>query len=168
MPAEPGLPFDPIARAGDLWERHYGDSTAMRFVTSIMRAQQILLAVLDGALKPYGITFARYEVLVLIAFSREGRLPLSKIGQRLQVHPTSVTNAIDRLVTGGLVARTPDATDRRRVFASLTPRGEQVVQQATDALTAIEFGVPGLGEADQRQGFTLLTALRVAAGDFTP
>ncbi|MDQ2757903.1 MAG: MarR family transcriptional regulator [Actinomycetota bacterium] len=166
MAVEKGLPFDPVARAGDLWEEHFGDSTAMRFVTSVMRAQQILLATLDGALKPHGITFARYEVLVLIAFSREGRLPLSKIGQRLQVHPTSVTNAIDRLVAAGLVARAPDETDRRRVFASLTPEGKEVVQQATEALMAVDFGVPGLEDDDQRAGFTLLRTLRVAAGDF--
>ncbi len=166
MPVEPGLPFDPIARAGDLWDERFGDSTAMRFVTSVMRAQQILLSTLDAALKPYNITFARYEVLVLIAFSREGRLPLSKIGQRLQVHPTSVTNAIDRLVAAGLVARTTDDVDRRRVFASLTPEGKDVVQRATDTLTAADFGVPGLAEDDQRAGFTLLRTLRVAAGDF--
>ena len=166
MPAEQGLPFDPIARAGDLWDEHFGDSTAMRFVTSVMRAQQILLATLDAALKPYHITFARYEVLVLVAFSREGRLPLSKIGQRLQVHPTSVTNAIDRLVAAGLVARTADETDRRRVFASLTTEGKDVVHRATDALMAVDFGVPGLEDDDQRAGFVLLRTLRVAAGDF--
>ena len=35
----------------------------MAAVTSIMRAQQILLAELDGLLRPYGLTFARYEAL---------------------------------------------------------------------------------------------------------
>lgn len=166
MPAEPGLDFDPIARAGDLWEERFGDSTAMRFVTSVMRAQQILLATLDTTLKPLGITFARYEVLVLLDFSRSGRLPLSKIGQRLQVHPTSVTNAVDRLVAAGLVDRAVDETDRRRVFASLTAQGHDVVRQATEALTAVGFGVPGLADADQHAGFSLLRTLRAAAGDF--
>ena len=40
-------------------------------------------------LRPYGITFSRYEALVLLTFSRRGSLPLSKIGERLQVHATS-------------------------------------------------------------------------------
>ncbi|GAA1901296.1 MarR family winged helix-turn-helix transcriptional regulator [Lapillicoccus jejuensis] len=160
------LDFDPVDRAGDLWERHFGDATAMRFVTSVMRAQQILLATLDATLKPYGVTFARYEVLVLLHFSRDGRLPLSKIGQRLQVHPTSVTNAIDRLVAAGLVDRAADETDRRRVFASLTPRGTQVVTDATAALMGLEFGVVGLDDEDQTRGFDLLRGLRAAAGDF--
>ena len=42
------LPFDPIERAASIWERRFGDSRAMAAVTSIMRAQQILLAELDG------------------------------------------------------------------------------------------------------------------------
>jgi hypothetical protein len=38
----------------------------MAAVTSIMRAQQILLGELDALLRPYGLTFARYEALVLL------------------------------------------------------------------------------------------------------
>ena len=55
----------------------------MAAVTSIMRAQQILLAELDAVLRPYGLTFARYEALVLLTFSRCGVLPLGLIGERL-------------------------------------------------------------------------------------
>src|SRR6202034_2267812 len=89
--------FDPIARAADIWERRFGDSRAMAAVTSIMRAQQILIAELDALLRPHGLTFARYEALVLLQFSREGSLPLRLIGQRLMVHPTSVPNIINTL-----------------------------------------------------------------------
>lgn len=121
----------------------------MRVATSIMRVQQLVLGECDRALKPHGITFARYEVMRLLSFSREGRLALSVIGERLMVHPTSVTNAIDRLVASGLVERTPDAEDRRRVFASLTKEGTTVLRQATKALMDAEFGV-GVLSADER------------------
>jgi hypothetical protein len=60
----------------------------MAAITSIMRAHQILLAEVDAVVKPYGLTFARYEALVLLTFSKEGELPMSKIGERLMVHPT--------------------------------------------------------------------------------
>ncbi|OUZ07646.1 MarR family transcriptional regulator [Aeromicrobium sp. PE09-221] len=156
------LEFDPIERAGDLWERHVGDATSMRLVTSLMRAQQIVLARLEAVLKPLGITFARYEVLRLLSFSRFGSLPLSKIGERLMVHPTSVTNAIDRLVAQGLVTRAVDEGDRRRVLASLTAEGGQVLDQATQALVAIDFGVDGLTSDQQRQAYELLRVLRSA------
>ncbi|WP_370617861.1 MarR family winged helix-turn-helix transcriptional regulator [Mumia sp. Pv 4-285] len=166
MPDGHRLPFDPVERAGELWESHFGDATAMRLATSVMRVQQLLLAELDAALKPYAITFARYEVLVLLTFSQAGSLPLSKIGERLMVHPTSVTNAIDRLEAQGLVRRDADPGDRRRTLASLTAAGRSVVAEATTALTAIDFAITGLDTVEQDATFALLQRLRAAAGDF--
>ena len=135
------LPFDPIERAASIWERRFGDSRAMAAVTSIMRAQQILLAELDGLLRPHGLTFARYEALVLITFSRAGELPMRTIGQRLMVHPTSVTNIIDRLERQGLVSRRPNPEDGRGTLAGITPEGRAVTARATKDLMAAEFGL---------------------------
>lgn len=166
MPDAPKLEFDPIERAGDIWSRHIGDATSMRLATSIMRVQQLISAELDAVLKPLGITFARYEVLVLLSFSSAGRLSLSKIGERLMVHPTSVTNAMDRLESQGLVRRVADQQDRRRTFAELTPAGEKVLTDATAAVTAIDFAVSGLSAEQQDQTYQLLRRLRSSAGDF--
>jgi DNA-binding MarR family transcriptional regulator len=166
MPRDPKLPFDPIERAGEIWSRRIGASTSMKLATSIMRVQQLILAELDAALKPHGITFARYEVLVLISFSAEGTLPLSKIGERLMVHPTSVTNAIDRLELQGLVRRRPDEADRRRTFAELTADGKKVLAASTKAVMAIEFAIDGLSAKEQEQTYALLRSLRSSAGDF--
>jgi len=166
MPADAKLPFDPIERAGEIWSRHIGDPTSMRLATSIMRVQQLISAELDAVLKPLGITFARYEVLVLLSFSATGQLPLSKIGERLMVHPTSVTNAMDRLQSQGLVRRVADETDRRRTFAELTDEGERVLKEATAAIAAIDFAVPGLSAEQQDQTYELLRHLRASAGDF--
>ena len=92
----------------------------MAAVTSIMRAQQILLGELDALLRPYGLTFARYEALVLLTFSRRGALPLGLIGERLMVHPTSVTNIIDRLERQQMVIRRPNPADGRGRLAEIT------------------------------------------------
>ncbi len=91
MTAVQPLPFDPIARAADLWEERIGPAGVMGAVTSVMRVQQILQSAVDTALRPHGLTFARYEALVLLFFSRRGSLPMRVMGQRLQLHPTSVT-----------------------------------------------------------------------------
>ncbi|MFC6713245.1 MarR family winged helix-turn-helix transcriptional regulator [Branchiibius cervicis] len=120
------LPFDPIERARELWRERWGDDApydAMATATSIMRVQQRLLADLDAAVAPYGLTFARYEALVLLAFSREGRLPMSKVGERLMIHPTSATNIVQRLAADGLVERVPNPRDGRGTLACLTPEG---------------------------------------------
>src|SRR3954449_2090779 len=123
-----GRRFGPIERAGELWGRHFGPASAMRAATSVFRVQQILLARFDEALKTHQLTFARYEVLVLLTFSRTGQLPLKVIGSRLMVHPTSVTNAIERLVAAWYVDRRPNPADGRGVLAALTDRGRDVVQ----------------------------------------
>jgi len=91
------LPFDPIARAAELWAERVGPSGTMAAVTSIMRVQQVLQSAVDTALKPHGLTFARYEALVLLTFARRGSLPMRVMGERLQLHPTSVTNIVDSL-----------------------------------------------------------------------
>ena len=166
MASEPHLPFDPIDRAGELWEQNFGAAESMRVATSIMRVQQLLIGALDARLKPFDITFARYEVLVLLTFSNSGHLPLSKIGERLMVHPTSVTNAIDRLEAQGLVRRTPDQGDRRRVLASLTAQGKRVTTAATKALTDLDFGISGLDRNELETLYSLLRQVRGAAGDF--
>ncbi|MEV6210672.1 MarR family transcriptional regulator [Kitasatospora sp. NPDC051914] len=168
MPKPLALDFDPIARADELWTRRWGGVPSMAAITSVMRAHQILLSRVDAVVKPYGLTFARYEALVLLTFSRTGQLPLSKIGERLMVHPTSVTNTVDRLERDGLVARRPNPADGRGVLAAITDRGRDVVEQATRELMAIDFGLEGY-DADQcHQVFELLRPLRVAAGDFSP
>ena len=77
----------------------------MHAVTSLMRVQQLVIGRLDAILKPHGLTFARYEALVLLVFSSRGSLPLGKMGERLQVHPTSVTSIVRRLESAGLVVR---------------------------------------------------------------
>jgi DNA-binding MarR family transcriptional regulator len=160
-----GLPFDPIERAGESWEKRFGPASSMRAATSIFRVQQILLARFDEALKPHELTFARYEVLVLLTFSRTGELPLKVIGSRLMVHPTSVTNVIDRLVAASYVRRRPNPDDGRGVLAGITDAGRAVVETATAALTALDFGLGDVPEAEIESLFDVLKRVRLGAGD---
>src|ERR1700748_1009427 len=140
----------------------------MRATTSIMRAQQVLIAYLDGVLRQYGVTFSRYEALVLLTFAKQGALPLSKIGERLQVHATSVTNLVDRLEAADLVRREPNPRDGRGTLAVITERGRHVAAEATRELNAVRFGLNELRDDDLDQLFAALRRLRVGAGDFDP
>jgi DNA-binding MarR family transcriptional regulator len=160
-----GLPFDPIERAGETWEKQFGPAASMRAATSVFRVQQILLARFDEVLKPHELTFARYEVLVLLTFSRTGRLPLKVIGSRLMVHPTSITNAIDRLVAAGYVERRPNPADGRGVLAGITESGRAVVELATTELTKLDFGLGDLPEGELDTLFDILRRVRLGAGD---
>jgi DNA-binding MarR family transcriptional regulator len=162
------LAFDPIDRAAELWRARFGPSDAMAAATSIMRAQQLLIGEFDRICKPHGLTFARYEALVLLTFSRAGALPMAKIGERLMVHPTSVTNTIRRLEIAGFVTRGPNPRDGRGTLASITEQGREVVAKVTDELMSAEFGMTALDGTSRGELFDILREIRIAARDFTP
>jgi DNA-binding MarR family transcriptional regulator len=159
---------DPIELAAENWSaRGWQDAAAgMAAVTSVMRVQQIMLRDVEAVLKPLGLTFARYEVLMLLSFSRAGALPVGKVGERLQVHPASVTNAVDRLERDGYVRRAANPTDGRGVLAEVTDAGRALAERATAALNAEVFSALPLDERELRSLQRILRRMRRASGDF--
>jgi DNA-binding MarR family transcriptional regulator len=157
---------DPIEMARDNWRQHGWDDAeaGMAVVTSIMRAQQLILGSVESALKPFNLTFARYEVLMLLFFSRRGALPVGLVGERLQVHPASVTNAVDRLQADGLVERRRNPSDGRSVLAAITDHGKDVASQASAVLNLEVFGSEALRSAEPSV-FLPLKQLRRDLGD---
>lgn len=127
------LYFDPIAEAERQWNAHGWSDAArgMALVTTIVRVNQLLVSEIEQSLAPLGLTFARFEILRLLGFSRKGRLPMGKIGERLQVHPASVTSAVKRLERDRMIRRRADRTDNRVVLAVLLPKGRSVVDEGT-------------------------------------
>jgi DNA-binding MarR family transcriptional regulator len=138
----------------------------MAVVTSIMRVQQVLLARVEAVLRPLGLTFARYEVLMLLRFSRKGSLPVGKIGERLQVHPASVTNAVHRLEQDGHVVRFANPVDGRSVLAEITNRGRKLTDTATAQLNEQVFSIVPISTTAQREVYGVLKTMRRAFGDF--
>jgi DNA-binding MarR family transcriptional regulator len=163
--ARMSLGFDPIEEARRQWELRWDASPAMAAVTSVIRTQQLVLSRINGILTRHGLTFARYEALVLLHFSRQGELPLGKMGERLMVHPTSVTNTIDHLERQGLVRRRPHPTDRRTTLAVITPDGVATMDRATKDLVEARFAVAELTDEQADELTGLLAILRRATGD---
>ena len=103
---------------------------------------------------------------MLLTFSRSQALPMKIIGSRLQVHPTSVTNAVDRLEAAGLVERSPHPEDGRAVLVSLTDAGRERAGVATEILNREVFLDPGVSQRKVQSLIKLLGELRSNAGDF--
>jgi DNA-binding MarR family transcriptional regulator len=142
---------DPIKEARRQWIEHgwEGAASGMAAVTTIVRVNQILMARIDSVLRPYGLTFARFEALRLLAFTRTGGLPMGKLTERLQVHPASVTNAVDRLESDGLVRRVPNPHDSRSVIATILPRGRRQLEPATRDLNDFFSTIGTSGNLDK-------------------
>ena len=171
MPADSRQPdrpaVDPIAEARRQWVEHgWADAAeGMSVVTSVIRVQQLLLARIDESLAPFELTFARYEILMLLSFSRSGSLPLGKIGARLQVHPTSASSAVDRLERQGFVRRSPHPSDGRTTLVELLAAGREVVARANDVLNDQVFGSVGLSAEQTSDLLALLQTFRRNSGD---
>jgi DNA-binding MarR family transcriptional regulator len=162
------LRFDPVEEAGRQWRANWGSPTVtpMTAATSIFRLHQILTTRLNEAIASFDLTYARYEALMLLFLSRTGSLPLGKMGQRLQVHPTSMTSLIDGLERDGYASRAPHPTDRRTTLATITERGREVAAQATERLNAIDFGMVPLSGDETAALTETLRKVRVDAGDW--
>ena len=160
---------DPIREARRQWIAHgWADAAdGMALVTSVTRVQQLFDERIDAVLRPLDLTFARYEILMLLSFSSSGRMPMTRMGSLLQVHPTSVTSAVDRLEKQGFVRRTRSDVDRRQVLASITDAGRAIAATATDGLNAEVFRDPGVDGDQVAQLVELLSAVRAHGGDPT-
>ena len=163
------LTFDPIAEARRQWHDRWGEEPArpMAAVTSIMRTQQILLARLGELLRPFGLTFPRYETLMVLVFSRTGSLPVGKMGERLQVHRTSMTHMADRLEEAGLVTRISHEQDRRSTLIAITLAGRELAMRATQVLNEAGFAMDPLGDDELETLTAVLSGIRRHEGDFT-
>jgi DNA-binding MarR family transcriptional regulator len=159
--------LDPIREARRQWVAHGWDESApgMAMVTSVVRVHQLLMERIDAVVRPHDLTFARYEILRLLAFTRAGALPMTRLGSLLQVHPTSVTSAVDRLEKQGFVRRSRGEADKRVVLCAITDAGRSVVEKATAELNERVFADPGLSPEQTAALTDLLGVLRAGAGD---
>jgi len=138
----------------------------MAAITAVMRTASIFLQRADAILKPHGLTFARFEVLALLGFSKRGSLPMSQASDLLQVHATSLTNSVDRLESTGLVGRIAHPTDGRTRLLELTTQGQKVLGAARDDLNEQLFAQSKLSGMDAIELFEILARFRKASGDF--
>jgi DNA-binding MarR family transcriptional regulator len=163
-----GLPRDPIAEAKRQWQdRGWSDAAeGMAVITALVRTQQILLGRIESVLKGFDLTFARFEMLTLLSFTRTGALPMAKASERLQVHPTSVTNVVDRLEKAGLVRRVAHPTDGRATLIEITEEGKARALAAARELNAVVFAQSGFADEELQDLGGILSKFRRDAGDF--
>lgn len=99
-------------------------------------------------LEPLGLTFPQY--LVILELLDGAPLSVGTLGARLDMDTGTITPLLKRLEAAGLVTRTRDPADERRVMVDLTPRGralEAEVRGITDKIkSACQLTDKGLDE----------------------
>jgi len=157
---------DPVDWAKHYWEQQGLDGDEQRFLalTSLLRYQRIVADMVDSQLKMHGLNMTDYLLLMTLQLSETGTRLISSLARNLLVHATTATLATDRLEQRELLQRSPHPTDRRATCVSITDLGRETANEATKALTGIDFGMSGpLDELARLR--SALTVMRRATGD---
>ena len=127
--------IDLLNQARAQWlARGWADADVMVAIGAIVKANRLLVALIDNALRPLDLSHARYSALGMLYFGSSRALPLGEMSERLGVHPATITSIVDRLEQQGVVSRVRPDGDRRVVLATILPDGEAVTARATDIL----------------------------------
>lgn len=118
-------------------------------------ARQVEIAL--GAVE---LSLPQYRILGILG---DGSSGASALAERLTVSRPTVTAAVDGLVARGLVARSPDARDRRRIHHTLTLDGERALTQADRVVAERLADIASyLADEDKAVAFGGLQQWRVA------
>jgi DNA-binding MarR family transcriptional regulator len=96
--------------------------------------------------RTYGVALGDLHALRLLRDL--GEAPISRLGARLELKPSSATNLVDRLEAAGLVTRGTDPADRRVTTLALTPRahealGDRALVESSGLVRRVERLAPG-------------------------
>jgi DNA-binding MarR family transcriptional regulator len=133
-----------------------GPAVSDRLAYLFKRAHLDLAVLHEELLAPFGISAGELAILLLI----DAREPESQqqVARRLGVDRTTMVGLIDALEGKSLVARRPDAADRRRNVIELTATGRRTLRRATKASDQAERRLlVDLDEAEAAQLHGLLS-----------
>lgn len=75
-------------------------------------------------------------------------------------HPAGISRLVDELETSGMVRRTPDKEDRRRLLVQATPKGRAWLESATPhVMGAVDEAMGNLSSSDREELRALLERL---------
>ena len=106
------------------------DGTAL---TSTLTASRALLGVIARSLAPVMDTVTLPQFRVLVVLSNFGPLRMGELARHVGANQSSFSRFADRMVAGGLIARSASPDSRREVMISLTAEGTRVYAEVTGA-----------------------------------
>lgn len=120
----------------ELKKRNPFDSPEQEAVINILRTNDQIQNRFGKLFRQFGVTASQYNVLRILA--GEGKpMPCLEIASRtIQVVP-AITGLIDRLENQGLVQRERCVEDRRVIYVTLTPKGEELLERMAEPVSKL-------------------------------
>ncbi|MEA2510170.1 MAG: hypothetical protein QOG21_2252 [Actinomycetota bacterium] len=118
------------SRYDEMMRRAKRNTAASRTAVAILRADSKVSQVLERALACAGLTLPQFNVLMELAASPQGQMPLYELNSRLITSPPSTSWLTNRMEEGGLVIKDRCAADSRVVILKLTEQGWSTLEKA--------------------------------------
>jgi DNA-binding MarR family transcriptional regulator len=83
---------------------------------------------IEADLRPFGIDRAEYEILVALSESEDRRMRMAELADAVYQSRSRMTHTVTRMEKADLVQRRDCPTDRRGVWAELTPKGLELIR----------------------------------------
>lgn len=113
----------------------------------LAQASHVACRRFDAYLKPFGITQGQWRVLATLADS--GPLSVGELEPFVLATQSAVSKAVDRMAREGLVERSAEASDRRRVRVTITERGLELVGRLRESARLHEASVVAGSSEDE-------------------
>lgn len=163
MPYNGFVEADYVDKAIEGWAKQWPKlkTAALEITGRLDRIARYLDRRSTEALSESGVTGRDLEVLGALRRGGKG-LPASECAKAAMLTSGGMTGEADRLAKAGLIVRRPDPEDRRAVLMTLTPEGNDVVEDAIKAyLSAADEVIEVLDHDEQLQLAELLRKILV-------
>jgi len=112
---------------------------------------------------PESLRQREYDLLVLLALNLDAQtqaLPVSELGNLLQITPAGVTHLLNPLEELGCIRRLADPNDRRVVLIALTEKGKEIADSLIGTVQEKLVGlIHHLGEEDSATLIRLMSKM---------
>jgi DNA-binding MarR family transcriptional regulator len=122
--------------ASQVEEPRWLDSNQQAVWRTFLLGSARLMERLDSDLRQHGLDLPEYEILVCLEEVGERRLRMSELADAVHQSRSRLTHTVARMEKQGLVARTTCPSDRRGVWAELTPAGLRTLERAAPSHVA--------------------------------
>jgi DNA-binding MarR family transcriptional regulator len=142
-------------------ERPDLDHSPIGIVGRVSRLAREIEQRLEPVYRAHGLEPGWHDVLATLRRSGSSLRP-TDLTNATMLTSSGTTKRLDKLEQAGLIARSPDPSDRRGTVITLTDRGRELIDRLTEAHLENERRIlAALGEADQRQLAGLLRELQL-------
>lgn len=159
-------PANPTGLAAEIGKRKPFEAIEEEVYLNLLRTTERLSRPFAALFREHGLSEPKYNALRILRGHGAGGAPIQRIGAEMVASHPDITRLIDRLEADGLVERTRDDADRRRVLVRLTGEGRRRIDALDAPLAALHRNQFGAMPADDLHRLNqLLVAARTAAAD---